>query len=75
MTQTSFDDFVQLLHQEQGPHLESLSRFIEPSLSALVTGSLNSDTMCPTERMDVSLLSDLPKGLMGRGLPSLELYT
>lgn len=75
MTQASFDDFAKLLHREQGPHLERLSKFIEPSLLALVTGASNSDTMCLTERMDVSLLSDLPKGLMWRGLPPVELFT
>lgn len=74
MTQASFDDFAQLLHQGQGPHLERLSRYIESSLLALVRGSLNSDTTCIAERMDISFLSELPKGLMWRRLPPLELY-
>ncbi|KAF3006091.1 hypothetical protein E8E13_011127 [Curvularia kusanoi] len=74
MTQASFDDFAQLLHQEQGQHLESLSRFIEPSLLALVEGFPNSDVTFLTEGVDIPLLSNLPKGLMWRNLPPLRFH-
>ena len=64
MTEASFNEFARLLFQEQGPLLQSLSKFVEPSLLALATYSLESDTVYPIECIDLSCLGSIPKGLL-----------
>lgn len=64
MTEVTFNHFVGLLHQEQGPLLLRLSKFVETSLLAVATCSLRTHTTCPVERIDISYLENVPKGLL-----------
>jgi hypothetical protein len=64
MNEASFNDFAEMLLREQGPLLHSLSKFVEPSLLALATYSLEGDTMYPIECIDLSCLCSIPKGLL-----------
>lgn len=64
MTEAKFIRFSQLLFREQGPLLKSLSRFVEPSLLALVTCSLESGTVYQVEHLDLACLRCHPKGLL-----------
>jgi hypothetical protein len=63
MTEASFNELARLLFQEQGPLLQSLSKFVEPSLKALATYSLD-DTVHDIECLDLSCLEGIPKGLL-----------
>jgi hypothetical protein len=63
MTEASFNEFARQLFQEQGPLLQSLSKFIEPSLKALATYSLH-NTVHAIECIDLSCLEAIPKGLL-----------
>jgi hypothetical protein len=63
MTGASFNEFARQLFQEQGPLLQSLSKFIEPSLEALATYSLD-NTVHAIECIDLSCLEAVPKGLL-----------
>lgn len=64
MTEVTFNHFVGLLHREQGTLLVRLSKFVESSLLALATCSLETITVCPVERIDISCLEHVPKGLL-----------
>ncbi|KZM21683.1 ribonuclease III [Ascochyta rabiei] len=68
VTEASFVHFSQLLFQEQGPLLKSLSQFVEPSLVALATCSLGSGTVYPMELLDLQCLGSHPKGLLNLSL-------
>jgi hypothetical protein len=63
MTEASFNELARLLFQEQGPLLQSLSKFVEPSLMAMATYSLD-DTVHEIECIDLSFLEGIPKGLL-----------
>jgi hypothetical protein len=63
MTEASFDEFARQLFREQGPLLQSLSKFIEPSLKALAMYSLD-NTVHAIECIDLSCLKAIPKGLL-----------
>jgi hypothetical protein len=52
--------------QEQGPLLQGLSKFVEPSLLGLATYSLERDTVYPIECIDLSCLGSIPRGLLDR---------
>jgi hypothetical protein len=67
MTETAYRDFTTCLQQEQGPFLESLSRALEPTVQALMTYSLEGSIEHPVERVDLTLLSSQPKGLLDLG--------
>lgn len=73
MTRATFDEFTHLLEQEQGLHLEVLSRFIEPSVMALVTKSLDKHAECYLQQFAIPPLieNNLPKGLITHRLMSL----
>jgi hypothetical protein len=60
----TFRDFTSCLHREQGLLLESLSRALEPAVQALLTYTLNSTPEYFVERIDLSILSNQPKGLL-----------
>ena len=64
VNEASFNDFAHLLSQEQGPLLQSLSKFIEPSLLALVKDSLEDETVYPIECINLSCLDGISKGLL-----------
>jgi len=64
LTESKFFHFANLLFQEQGPLLKSLSQFVEPSLLALATSSMQSGILYPVERLDIQWLSSHPKGLL-----------
>ncbi|KAH9864712.1 hypothetical protein J1614_010648 [Plenodomus biglobosus] len=64
MTEVTFNHFIRVLHREQGPLLVRLSKFVESSLLALATCSLETNTVCPFERIDITCLEYVPKGLL-----------
>lgn len=64
MTEANFICFSQLLFREQGPVLQSLSQFVEPSLLVLITCSLESGTVYQVERLYLPCLGSSPKGFL-----------
>lgn len=57
-----FEQFAELLHQQQGTVLTKFSKAVEPALTALADGKLESATLFPIEFAEISDFERLPMG-------------